>query len=150
MGQHCTNIGCLLKYCSGRVGLLVCMAFYMSARPSVYLKSNERICMRPDVCLGPRINRLNFVMIQITIPIHDPDYDPDLDVNFYQMCASDPGPIHYILGMILKSGSRIRITITNFGGGLLSLTDSLVIQNIVKISTPVKTNVEQTLLTCRG
>ena len=61
------------RLCFGRVCLFVCL----SARPSNYVKSNERICMKllPEVCLGPRNNPLDFG--------NDPDYGPDR-TNLYE------------------------------------------------------------------
>ena len=52
--------------------MFVCLFACLSVRPSDYLNSNARNCMKvlSEVCLGPKNNPLDFVL-----EIHDPDYD---------------------------------------------------------------------------
>ena len=101
-----TSAGKIYAYVFSRVYLFVCL----SVHPSDYLKSNERIL--PKVCHEPRNNRLDFVDYS--------DYDPDPETDY------DPDPIR-IERICITLFSRIRITIINFGGGLQSQTDCLVI-----------------------
>ena len=48
--------------------VLVCLFVCLSACHQDYLTSNERICMEPEVCIGPRNKHLHCV--------DDLDYDP--------------------------------------------------------------------------
>ena len=74
-------------FTSARKVVLVFSSVCLSVLPSDYLKSGERICKKPEVCLGPSNNRLDFV--------DDPDYaHTDFHETFYQMCGQGT-IIHY-------------------------------------------------------
>ena len=94
----------------------------LSVRPPDCLKNSKRIRMKflPEVCLGPRNNRLNIW--------DDANHYPDTGSGLRSGYDPDRTDLHQTFTRSVsrvKDQSRIRITICNFGKGLQSLTDSL-------------------------